>query len=125
MQHEGLFNRATAGTKRIVEKYHDTVSYALDFICDSQVRTSQPHSSQSSYSSLSLYPHPQCLRIILMYISTLYHISPYFLTGRSPYYFSLCLTSYHSPFCLSSFCLSPFCLSSFCLSSFYLSPPSS
>ena len=40
MQHEGLFSRATAGTKRIVEKYHDTVSYALEFICDSQDRSS-------------------------------------------------------------------------------------
>jgi TAG lipase/steryl ester hydrolase/phospholipase A2/LPA acyltransferase len=37
MQHEGLFSRATAGTKRIVEKYHDTTSYALDFICDSEI----------------------------------------------------------------------------------------
>ena len=43
MQHEGLFSRATAGTKRIVEKYHDTVSYALDFICDSQVVRSSSH----------------------------------------------------------------------------------
>lgn len=37
MQHEGLFSRAISGTKMIVEKYHESVAYALDFICDSQV----------------------------------------------------------------------------------------
>ena len=37
MQHEGLFNKAMAGTKLIVEKYHDTVVEALDFICDSPI----------------------------------------------------------------------------------------
>ena len=39
MQHEGLFSRAISGTKLIVEQYHESVAYALDFICDSQVRT--------------------------------------------------------------------------------------
>ena len=39
MQHEGLFSRAISGTKMIVEQYHESVAYALDFICDSQVRT--------------------------------------------------------------------------------------
>lgn len=34
MQNEGLFSVATAGTKRIVEEYHKTVSQALDYICD-------------------------------------------------------------------------------------------
>ena len=38
MQHEGLFSRAISGTKMIVEQYHESVAYALDFICDSQVR---------------------------------------------------------------------------------------
>ena len=37
MQHEGLFSRAISGTKMIVEQYHESVAYALDFICDSQV----------------------------------------------------------------------------------------
>ena len=37
MQHEGLFSRAISGTKVIVEQYHESVAYALDFICDSQV----------------------------------------------------------------------------------------
>ena len=37
MQHEGLFNKAMAGTKLIVEKYHDTVVEALDFTCDSPI----------------------------------------------------------------------------------------
>lgn len=37
MQHEGLFSRAISGTKDIVEKYHESVAYALNFICDSQV----------------------------------------------------------------------------------------
>jgi TAG lipase / steryl ester hydrolase / phospholipase A2 / LPA acyltransferase len=37
MQHEGLFSRAISGTKTIVEQYHESVAYALDFICDSQI----------------------------------------------------------------------------------------
>jgi TAG lipase/steryl ester hydrolase/phospholipase A2/LPA acyltransferase len=37
MQHEGLFSRAISGTKAIVERYHQSVGYALDFICDSQI----------------------------------------------------------------------------------------
>jgi TAG lipase/steryl ester hydrolase/phospholipase A2/LPA acyltransferase len=35
MQHEGLFSRAAAGTKELVEEYHETVSQALEFIADS------------------------------------------------------------------------------------------
>ena len=35
MQHEGLFSRAAAGTKTLVEDYHATVAGALDYICDS------------------------------------------------------------------------------------------
>ena len=35
MQHEGLFSRAQAGTKLLVEDYHDTVTAALKYICDS------------------------------------------------------------------------------------------
>ena len=35
--HEALFTKATAGTKNIIEDYHDTVNRALDFICDSPI----------------------------------------------------------------------------------------
>ena len=34
MLHEGLFNKATAGTKLLVEEYHQTVASALNYICD-------------------------------------------------------------------------------------------
>ena len=34
MQHEGLFTLAKAGTKHIVERYHDTVVSALNLVCD-------------------------------------------------------------------------------------------
>jgi len=34
MQHEGLFTRTTAGTKYIIQQYHETVCKALAFICD-------------------------------------------------------------------------------------------
>jgi TAG lipase / steryl ester hydrolase / phospholipase A2 / LPA acyltransferase len=34
MQHEGLFSRAQAGTKLLVEDYHETVAAALNYICD-------------------------------------------------------------------------------------------
>ncbi len=37
MQHAGLFTRAMAGTKHIVERYHDTMANALNFICDSPI----------------------------------------------------------------------------------------
>jgi len=35
IQHEGLYSRAMAGTKDIVEQYNNTVVKALNFICDS------------------------------------------------------------------------------------------
>eukprot|EP00603_Paraphysomonas_imperforata_P012561 CAMPEP_0114453912 /NCGR_PEP_ID=MMETSP0104-20121206/2302_1 /TAXON_ID=37642 ORGANISM="Paraphysomonas imperforata, Strain PA2" /NCGR_SAMPLE_ID=MMETSP0104 /ASSEMBLY_ACC=CAM_ASM_000202 /LENGTH=719 /DNA_ID=CAMNT_0001626263 /DNA_START=433 /DNA_END=2591 /DNA_ORIENTATION=+ len=35
MQHEGLFSKAAAGTKTLVEDYHSTVAAALNYICDS------------------------------------------------------------------------------------------
>lgn len=35
MQHEGLFSKAAAGTKELVEEYHETVSQALEFIAQS------------------------------------------------------------------------------------------
>lgn len=35
MQHEGLFSKAMGGTKHIVEKYHETIVQALNYICDS------------------------------------------------------------------------------------------
>jgi TAG lipase/steryl ester hydrolase/phospholipase A2/LPA acyltransferase len=34
--HEGLFSRALAGTKVLVETYHNIVCTALDFVCDSE-----------------------------------------------------------------------------------------
>jgi hypothetical protein len=37
MQHEGLFSRAKAGTKHIVETYLETVCDGLNFICDSPI----------------------------------------------------------------------------------------
>lgn len=37
IQHEGLFSYAMSGTKKIVEKYHENVSMALNFICDSPI----------------------------------------------------------------------------------------
>lgn len=37
MQHAGLFTRAMAGTKHIVERYHETMAAALNFICDSPI----------------------------------------------------------------------------------------
>ncbi len=35
--HEGLFSRALAGTKVLVETYHFTICSALDFVCDAPV----------------------------------------------------------------------------------------
>lgn len=35
IQHEGLFTRAYSGTKLLVENYHETITDALNFICDS------------------------------------------------------------------------------------------
>lgn len=35
--HEALFTKAMAGTKDIIEDYHETVMKALDFICDSPI----------------------------------------------------------------------------------------
>lgn len=34
MQHEGLFSRALAGTKKLVEEYLETECRGLDYICD-------------------------------------------------------------------------------------------
>jgi len=34
--HEGLFSKAMAGTKMLVETYHNIVCASLDFVCDSQ-----------------------------------------------------------------------------------------
>ncbi|CAB9518021.1 Patatin-like phospholipase domain-containing protein [Seminavis robusta] len=36
--HEGLFSRAMAGSKILVETYHNVVCAALDFVCDAPVR---------------------------------------------------------------------------------------
>jgi TAG lipase/steryl ester hydrolase/phospholipase A2/LPA acyltransferase len=35
--HEGLFNKALAGSKVLVETYHNVVCAALDFVCDEDV----------------------------------------------------------------------------------------
>ena len=32
--HEGLFSRAMAGSKLLIETYHSVVCAALDFVCD-------------------------------------------------------------------------------------------
>ena len=34
LQHKGLFSKAQAGTKLLVETYHNVVCNALEFICD-------------------------------------------------------------------------------------------
>ena len=36
--HEGLFSKALAGTKVLVETYHNVVCASLDFVCDAPVR---------------------------------------------------------------------------------------
>jgi hypothetical protein len=35
--HEGLFSKALAGTKVLVETYHNVVCAALDFVCDAPI----------------------------------------------------------------------------------------
>lgn len=37
MQHSGLFSRAMGGTKVVIERYHETMARALNFICDSPI----------------------------------------------------------------------------------------
>jgi hypothetical protein len=37
MQHSGLFTRAMGGTKAVIERYHETMARALNFICDSPI----------------------------------------------------------------------------------------
>jgi TAG lipase/steryl ester hydrolase/phospholipase A2/LPA acyltransferase len=37
MQHSGLFAKAMAGTKLLVEEYHDVVAAGLNFVCDSPI----------------------------------------------------------------------------------------
>jgi hypothetical protein len=37
INHSALFSKAKAGTKTIIEEYHETVAQALDFICDSPI----------------------------------------------------------------------------------------
>ncbi len=39
--HEGLFTKARAGTKVLVETYHNVICAALDFVCDAQVLPDQ------------------------------------------------------------------------------------
>lgn len=41
--HEGLFSKALAGTKVLVETYHNVVCAALDFVCDAPVREGEDH----------------------------------------------------------------------------------
>ena len=35
LQHEGLFSHAIAGSKFLVERYHETIANAINYICDS------------------------------------------------------------------------------------------
>lgn len=37
IQHEGLFTKALAGPKLVIERYHETMSIALNYICDSTI----------------------------------------------------------------------------------------
>lgn len=37
IQHEGLFTKTLAGPKLLVERYHETVAMALNYICDSSI----------------------------------------------------------------------------------------
>jgi len=39
--HEGLFSKAMAGTKVLVETYHNVVCASLDFVCDAPVATGE------------------------------------------------------------------------------------
>jgi TAG lipase/steryl ester hydrolase/phospholipase A2/LPA acyltransferase len=39
--HDELFSRSLAGTKHLVECYHNVVCEALDFVCDAPVRTNE------------------------------------------------------------------------------------
>lgn len=40
--HEGLFSKALAGTKVLVETYHNVVCAALDFVCDAPTPEGEP-----------------------------------------------------------------------------------
>lgn len=40
--HEGLFSKALAGTKVLVETYHNVVCASLDFVCDAPVADGEP-----------------------------------------------------------------------------------
>jgi hypothetical protein len=57
IQNEGLFTRALAGTKYLIEDYHNTVCQALDYICDTDqdevsslasLHSDAPHSAHRS-----------------------------------------------------------------------------
>jgi TAG lipase / steryl ester hydrolase / phospholipase A2 / LPA acyltransferase len=37
IQHEGLFSKALSGPKYVIEKYHETMAMALNYICDSAI----------------------------------------------------------------------------------------
>jgi len=41
--HEGLFSKAMAGTKVLVETYHNVVCASLDFVCDAPVAVGESH----------------------------------------------------------------------------------
>jgi len=46
--HEGLFSRAMAGSKLLIETYHNVVCAALDFVCDAPVApTDEPIPNES------------------------------------------------------------------------------
>jgi hypothetical protein len=47
MQNEKLFSKAFAGTKLIVERYHQSMAIALDYICDTACTTEEVAASDS------------------------------------------------------------------------------
>lgn len=76
LQHTGLFSRAKAGTKLLVERYSETVSAALDFICDSPIADeevsrccrSSCYSGDSSSSSLRSVPFPYKSSLLCLFL---------------------------------------------------------
>lgn len=63
MQHEGLFSRAMAGTKHIVDKYLETVCDGLNFICDSPIADEEVGHSRVLFITLQwlVVVFPFCL----------------------------------------------------------------
>ena len=49
IQHEALFSRTCAGTKDLIEEYHETVSQALEFIADSPATEEVPTDAKLAF----------------------------------------------------------------------------